>query len=108
MGWHSVCPKCGSSFDVDVPKGKFVMAFASNQHPECFTFDWRDDNALVSYYAFDSVNDFLDMWIGKVDEPDSDWYWVLEDGEVVLRGEVSPYDLFIFQDRWDLVFAGED
>ena len=20
LGWHSVCPECGSSFDVDVPE----------------------------------------------------------------------------------------
>ena len=29
LGWHSYCKECDTSFDVDVPNGKILMLFAS-------------------------------------------------------------------------------
>ena len=48
LGWHGVCPKCGASFPVEVPKGRIVMAFVDDSDDsrdgEHFTDDFRGKN----------------------------------------------------------------
>lgn len=102
LGWHSSCPKCGDSFDVDVPDGRIVMAFAWDETDEYFTDDWRDDNAFATYYAFNTPEEFITAWRKMVDNPDGMWYWVLDDGVCVCSGACDPYDEEIFEEYWEL------
>ena len=34
LGWHSACPSCEQSFDVDVPKGRILMVFTDKTDSE--------------------------------------------------------------------------
>ena len=105
LGWHSSCPKCGASFDVDVPKGRIIMAFACDDTDEYFTDEWDDENEIVSYYAFDTPAEFFKKWQSFHDyksggEPDSMWYWVLDNGELVCSGACDPNDEDVFEEFW--------
>lgn len=108
LGWHGTCPECGGSFDVDVPDGRIIMAFADygEENPYQFFSDfWKDSNCLISYYAFDDPNDFMKAWHEMADDdspkwPDSMWYWVMDRGELVTSGACSPDDLEIFEDHF--------
>ena len=106
LGWHSNCPKCSGSFDVDVPVGRIVMAFAWDEDDEYFTDDWYDDNEIYTYYAFNTPKEFIDAWkkMACSDDvwPDSMWYWVLDNGELICSGACDPYDIEIFKSHWDI------
>ena len=79
LGWHSLCPKCGCSFDVDVPKGKILMLFAglNTNFGEGFE-DNHLKNEIYSYRAFNSVKTFMNRWRKVAENPDSMWYWVID------------------------------
>ena len=105
LGWHSVCPECESSFDVDVPQGRIVMAFANDETDDYFTDDWYDDNELLTYYAFNTPEEFMATWRKMHDYdnggwPDSMWYWVLDDGICICSGACDPDDEEIFVEHW--------
>ena len=105
LGWHSVCPACGGSFDVDVPEGKILMLFASRETE--FDFGkFEDDhmkNKIYSYRAFNSVRNFMRKWRQMAENPDSMWYWVIdtEERDYVTTGACSiDGDREIFKDYW--------
>lgn len=105
LGWHSSCPNCNGSFDVDVPIGRIVMAFAWDETDEYFTDDWYDGNGIVTYYAFDTPEEFMQAWRKMHDYknggcPDSMWYWVLDNGELICAGACDPNDEEIFEEHW--------
>lgn len=99
LGWHSVCPECGCSFDVDVPNGKILMLFGDN-------IDWGtfEDNHLKNeicfYRAYNSVRSFMNSWRKISEEPESMWYWVIDgsNGLYICSGACDPYDREIFKD----------
>ena len=104
LGWHSSCPDCGCSFDVDVPNGKILMLFAG--HDVDFSYGkFEDDhltNEIYSYRAFDSVRNFMRKWREMADEPDSMWYWVIDttNDDYVVSGACDPNDRENFKDYW--------
>ena len=102
LGWHSSCPKCEGSFDVDVPTGRIVMAFAWDETDKYFTDLWCDDNEIATYYAFDTVKEFMEAWREMAENPDGMWYWVLDDGKLVCSGACDPDDDEIFEEHWEL------
>lgn len=102
LGWHSSCPECECSFDVDVPQGRIVMAFANDCDYDFFTNDWYDSNEFLSYYAFDTVEEFMETWDKVSDNPDSMWYWVMDNGELVCSGACDPGDEEIFEEYFDI------
>lgn len=102
LGWHSICPECGCSFDVDVPDGKIVMAFAWDESERYFTDDWHDDNWIATYYAFDTEEEFVVEWKNKADKPDGMWYWVLDNGVCICSGACDPSDIEIFEEHWGI------
>lgn len=95
LGWHGVCPKCGASFPVEVPKGRIVMAFVDDSDDsldgEHFTDDFRGKN-IRTYYAFDTVDEFMEAWYKMCEDPDGMWYWVLDDGKLICFGACDPDD----------------
>jgi len=95
LGWHSLCPECGGSFDVDVPEGRIVMAFAWDETDEFFTDDWDDNNLIATYYAFDDNKEFLDAWEKMSENPDGMWYWIMVDGRCICSGACDPGDIDI-------------
>lgn len=108
LGWHSYCEECNTSFDVDVPSGRIVMAFTDpvddaeddGNRYRYFTDDFTGDY-VHTYYAFDTVEDFIKKWVEIYDEPNGMWYWVLDNGELVCSGACDPYDIEIFIDNWE-------
>jgi hypothetical protein len=109
LGWHSCCEECGSSFDVDVPNGKIVMAFTDpvgdNENPYKYFTDDFTGEYIHTYYAFDSVEDFIEKWeyiCYDCEEPSGMWYWVLDNGELVCSGACDPMDIEIFEEYWGL------
>ena len=102
LGWHSSCPDCECSFDVDVPNGRIVMAFAWDETDEFFTDNWRDSNAIATYYAFNTPEEFMEAWKEMRDNPDGMWYWVMEDENLICSGACDYMDEDIFIEHWDL------
>lgn len=106
FGWHSVCPECGCSFDVDVPEGKILMVFAGrNINFGNIDFTKFEDNHLkneiYSYRAYNSVKSFMNRWRKMAEAPDSMWYWVIDGttGEYITTGACSiDGDKEIFKD----------
>lgn len=99
--WYSYCNECLSPFDVDVPKGRIIMAFANDcgdYYDDFFSDDWYDTNEFISYYAFDTPEEFMEKWNKVVDNPDSMWYWVLDNGELICSGACDPGDEEIFEE----------
>ena len=43
LGWKGICPKCGQSFDVAIPRGLVVMMFADDSNPEKDAENFVDD-----------------------------------------------------------------
>lgn len=107
LGWHSSCPECECSFDVDVPNGRIVMAFAWDETDEYFTDGWYDDNEFATYYAFDTPEEFMIAWRKMHDYdnggyPDGMWYWVMDNGVCICSGACDPSDEDIFIEHWRL------
>lgn len=105
LGWHSSCPECGASFDVDVPDGRIKMFFMDTEHR---TSDFFDDYyrgaAVCSFYAFDNVKDFIAKWKEISENPDSMWYWCY-DGEIkdencFCSGACDPDDIENFMEHF--------
>lgn len=92
LGWHSVCPECGASFDVDVPEGKILMLFADRETD--FGSGFEDNhlkNKIYSYRAYNSLKAFMNRWRKMAEKPDSMWYWVIDgtNGKYVTTGACS-------------------
>ena len=100
LGWHSACPECEGSFDVDVPEGRIVMAFADDEANKDFLTDDFGKAAVRTYYAFDSVEDFMKAWYKMAENPDGMWYWVLDNGSLICSGACDPNDEEIFADHF--------
>jgi hypothetical protein len=108
LGWHSSCPECECSFDVDVPTGRIIMAFAWDETDEYFTDSWMDDNEFATYYAFDTPEEFMTAWRKMHDYdnggyPDGMWYWVLDNGELICSGACDPNDEEIFEEHFGII-----
>lgn len=108
LGWHSSCPECSSSFDVDLPEGSIVMAFADpDEEAENpygnFTESIRDV-CISSYYAFSSRREFLKKWEEKIynEEPDGMWYWAIEGDNCITYGGPDPGDIELICDAWGI------
>lgn len=106
LGWHSYCEECKTSFDVDVPTGKIVMAFTDpvddDENPyKYFTDDFTGD-CVHTYYAFDTVEEFIEKWLEIHDKPNGMWYWVLDGDTCVCSGACDPYDIEIFEEYWNI------
>lgn len=107
LGWHSSCPECGCSFDVDIPDGRIVMAFAWDETDEYFTDDWCDSNEFATYYVFDTPKEFMNTWykMAYCEDgccPDGMWYWVLDNKELICSGACDPCDIEIFEEHWGI------
>lgn len=104
LGWHSVCPECDSSFDVDVPNGKIIVCFAALDTVLGPGFvDDHTENCLESYYAFESAGDLAKAWWKWAEHPDSMWYWVIDAtcNEYVTTGACAiDCDMELFKDWW--------
>lgn len=103
LGWHSSCPECGASFDVDVPEGKILMLFARRGVDGGYGFeDNHLKNEIYSYFAFDSIRSFMRKWRQMAEKPDSMWHWVIdtEKGDYVTTGACDSNDREIFKDCW--------
>ena len=107
LGWHSICPECGGSFDVDVPDGHIVMAFTDKvdgDNPYLNFTDDLHDACVFSYYAFSSRKEFLKKWEEKVynEEPDGMWYWIIEGDHCIACGGPNPEDIELICDAWGI------
>ena len=90
LGWKGICPKCGQSFDVAIPRGLVVMMFADDSNPEKdvknFVDDFKDAATIRTCYVFNSVADFAAAWRKMVGNPDGMWYFVLYKGKQIMSG----------------------
>lgn len=107
LGWHSGCPECGGSFDVDVPDGHIVMAFCTKidgDNPYVNFTNNLKDASIISYYAFSSRKEFLKKWEEKVydENPDGMWYWIIEDDNCITNGGPNPEDIELICDAWGI------
>ncbi len=105
LGWHSVCPECGSSFDVDIPKGRIKMFFMDTASGATEDFDdYYRSAAVCNFYAFDSVKDFIAKWKEISKDPDSMWYWCydgeIEDCNCFYSGACDSSDIDIFREHF--------
>lgn len=102
LGWHSLCPICNGSFDVDIPDGRIVMAFGEYTPNPRFSDEVFETNSIISYYAFDTEEAFIQKWATLVHNPDGPWYWVLNaDYSCICSGACDPSDIDIFCDAFE-------
>ena len=105
LGWHGVCPDCGASFPIDLPTGLIVMAFTDDSNPdkdwENFTDDFADTASIRTYYVFNSVAEFAEVWRKMAGSPDGMWYFVLYKGKQVVSGAYDDGDEDYFKDDMD-------
>lgn len=87
------CPNCRRFITTAVPEGSIVMAFAANEVKDAFTTFMDPSACLISYYAFSSPEELLEVWDEKVKNPDSQWYWIYDDAECVCSGACDPADI---------------
>jgi len=99
LGWHSMCPKCGGSFDVDLPDGDFVIAFAVDDSD--FWTDDFDGRGVKDFFAYHSAEALIAGWYKLLETHEGDWYWILHDGDLQLSGAFDPTD----DERFDDMFA---
>ena len=101
LGWHSYCKECDTSFDVDVPNGKILMLFVSEDTD--LDGEFQDDyleNPICFYRAYNSIRTFINGWRKIVEEPKSMWYWVIDgtSGGYIVSGACDPYDIDAFKE----------
>lgn len=81
LGWHSACPECKSTFDVDVPDRRFVIAFAKDGPPDdpCrYQTDSFTGEGVASIHAFGTAEEFIECWKKLSEQPEGMWYWCLD------------------------------
>lgn len=103
LGWHTACPKCGASLDIDVPMGRIVMAFADDSNPEEDAENFTDSfpgKSIRTYYTFNTVDDFRTTWERMVIEPDGMWYFVLDDNTLLVSGACDEVDAETFEQHF--------
>ena len=108
LGWHGICLKCGSSFDVDIPntEGKIVMAFTDPVEgiidPYIYFTNDFTGQGIHTMYMFDTPKEFIDKWNEIYNKPNGMWYWVIDEDEyLVCSGACDPGDIDIFEDYWE-------
>ena len=93
------------SLDALVPSGKIIMAFTDPDYDDkenpykYFTDDFIGDY-IHTYYAFDTVKDFINKWVEIYDKPNGMWYWVMDGEHCVCSGACDPMDIEIFLHHW--------
>ena len=109
LGWHSSCPVCDASFDVDVPDGKFVVAWTDPIDDDDGSSDYTPfDQAypewnIVAYYAYNTKEDLFAALEEFIEDPISMWYWIVgEDKHVLLSGACDPMDIDILMDAFGM------
>lgn len=121
LGYHVSCPECGSSFDIDVPKGRIIMAITDPTDKEFdsegneidpylyFTYDLMD-TSVHTFCAYDSPEEFLKDWQKRMTNLEENhdfsgtgmWYWVYDEDELICSGAMDPNDEEIFIEYWIL------
>lgn len=80
LGWHAVCPSCGSSFDVYLPEKRFVIATALMPDDEYDLYFTDEFNAsgVEELYTYPDFKSLLEGWKRIAAYPPSMWYWVID------------------------------
>lgn len=125
LGWHVSCPECGGSFDIDVPKGRIIMAitdppdeeFDSNGNeidPYLYFTDDLMNTTVHTFCTYDSPEEFLKDWQKRMNDLEENhdfsgvgmWYWVYDGEDLVCSGAMDPNDEEIFRENfpiWDYI-----
>ena len=74
FGWHSSCPECGCSFDVDINKKHYYDVVASIYDETC-----RTDSRLICG-GFNTVEEAIN-YINEHDVSEENYYWLCVEGE---------------------------
>ena len=106
LGWHSSCPKCGGSFDVDVPEGQYVIAFTDavdeEENPYKYFTEKFTGEHIVSYYAFNTVEELINKWSALAENPEGMWYFIMDNGHVFCSGACDPDDIEIIREHFGI------
>ena len=88
--------------------GKIIMAFTDPVDTDpletryrYFT-DYFTGEGVHTYHIFDTVEDFIYVWLKIYDKPNGMWYWVLDNGNCICSGACDPNDIDIFIEHWHL------
>ncbi len=100
LGWHAVCPKCESSFDVYLPEKRYVIAIAlmPDNDYETYFVDEFDASGVAERYAYSDYESLLAGWREICDDPPSMWYWIVDvyskrgRVETFVSGAIDPID----------------
>ena len=104
-----------NKFDMELLKGKIVMAFTDpldalvekydtsmeNDNYKYFTDNFTGEG-IHTYYIFATKEEFIDKWKEIHDKPNGMWYWCLDDGICFCSGACDPDDIEIFKEYWKL------
>ena len=89
-GWTAKCPFCGETINVEVPKGRFVIAFSEDCDPEKDKENFTDNfpgPRIRTYHAFETADQFIEFWKKLSEDPEGMWYWCVDlEGEPKTNG----------------------
>ena len=120
LGWHSACPECESTFDVDVPERRFVIAFVKDGPPDdpCrYLTDSFTGEGIATIHAFGTAEEFITCWEKLSEQSEGMLYWCLDTYPdqscinapvfCICSGACDPSDIKIFADYPPLREAAE-
>lgn len=100
--FNAICPMCRGTFKYPIRRKQYEMIFAWDDDDSFFTDEFEDGTCFISYYSFDTLGELIEEWERISENPDSMWYWVLDNGEVVCSGACDPDDYEIFEEVFDI------
>lgn len=109
LGWHTACPLCGASFDVDVPDKRYVIAIAKmpDDDYEQYFVDKFDPDGVERMFTCGSYKELMQKWKKIAANPPSMWYWIVdaytENGvQTIVSGAIDPGDDEIIREYFDV------
>lgn len=102
LRWIGRCPDCGSYIEVFLPQGRIIMAFA--EEPKLTKAERKSGlftgRNIVRYTATDSPEKFMAIWKQTIQNPDTNMYWVIDNGEVICSGICKASDEEILKEHF--------
>lgn len=92
---YKKCPTCGKTIKIDTNASLFAIALAddSKEHTKEYFSDEFPGKSIKEYREYNNLYDFINAWKRLKDNPRSQWYWILHNGETIISGAIDSDDI---------------